>query len=192
MPNHTNLFSWSISGACLFALSACLSDAPPGGPSIAGHFGSRLEGLPPRALLDSSSKALGMMLELSGGTYSYKNGYQSMFAGESHWQVDFRAGLPVREVFASRDIDGKTVRVVETPADWAVPKEARQNPLPDPVPLDSIYAQCRVLLDGCLEPAYPQFTYDRNYILSWCGCHDSRIADGTPSVSLERVDWARK
>jgi hypothetical protein len=192
MPKPAHLLSWLFSVACFFCLSACLFDDPPWGPTLAGHFGNRLDGLPPQALLDSSYVALGMMRGLSGDSYEYQMGSHSfMGTGGSYWKVAFRAGVPVREEFVSTGADGKKVRKVETSEDWSAPMETRQDPLPDPVPLDSVYAECRILLDPCAAPAFPEFTYDRNYILSWCGCHDSRLADGTPAVSLEKLDWDR-
>jgi hypothetical protein len=184
--------------ACL-ALSACFPEEPDPGPTLRGRFGNRLEGLPPRALFDSSLLALGLMRELSGDSYTYLMGYRSFVSGSVWREVTYRAGAPVRQEYAAIDRDGTETRIVETAADWAVPRDERPAALPEPVPLDTLYAQCRILLDGCVDrgdpafrPPIPWFRYDDDYILFSCGCRDDRWADGYPSVELEKLRWARK
>jgi hypothetical protein len=186
--------------AAALALSACFLDGTDPGPTLRGRFGNRLEGLPPRARLDSSLLALGLMRELSGGSYTYRMGYHSMLGGGSaSWEVTYRAGGPVREEYASVAADGTEFRKTETAADWAVPRDARQQALPAPVPLDSLYAECRKYLEDCRRPdragfgpPEPFFSYDGNYILSSCGCSDPAIQDGPVAVYLGQVRWARE
>jgi hypothetical protein len=189
IPVHPFLRAFGIAG--LLALTACLFDDPPRKPTIAGHFGNRLEGLPPRALLDSSYLALGLMRGLSGDDYTYENGYSNFVGGHGggSWRVTVRAGVPLREEFVSIDADGKETRMVRTPADWSAPADAGGEPSPAPPTLDSIYAQCRVLLEACASPGTPVFDYDQDYVLAVCGCQDPRYADGYPSVGLQKLSW---
>lgn len=184
--------------AAVFMLSACLSDDETA-PTIRGRFGSRLEGLPPLSLLDSSRLALGMMKALSGDAYSYRMGYRGFLGGSGEWTVTVRGGAPVRLDFESVDGEGRVFRKTETAADWASSGEPRDPRLPEPMTLDSIYALCRAILEDCgrpersgFGPPEAYFRSDADYILSDCGCQDPAIMDGHPSVALHRLRWARK
>jgi hypothetical protein len=186
--------------AAALALSACFLDGTDPGPTLRGHFAGRLEGLPPRSLLDSSLLALRLMRDLSGDSYTYRMGYSGFLGGGSaDWEVTYRAGAPAREEYASVAADGTEFRKVETAADWAVPRDARQQALPEPVPLDTLYAECRTFLEGChrpdrdgFGPPEPFFSYDADYILSSCGCSDPAIQDGPLAVYVGQVRWAGK
>jgi len=107
MPIPAFPLSRFIAGACFVTFSGCLFDATPQGPTLGGHFGNRLDGLPPLALFDSSFAALGMMRELSGDSYTYQMSYHSFLGdGSAHWQVTIQAGAPMREEFTSVGADG--------------------------------------------------------------------------------------
>lgn len=173
--------AWTL-GACILGGA----DAP---PTIAGHFGDRLEGLPREQQLDSSLKALEMMKAKTGGRYRYRAGSFSWTGfGTTTW-IWVEGGVAVRRTYSStyRDSLGK-----ERPGNaWTETGDevgSRQEGHP-PVLLDSLYRLCRESLQVDTTAHRMYFSLDHNYILGSCGNIHKLLADAfMPQVSVD-VRW---
>jgi len=137
-------------------------------------------------LLDSSLKAFRIMQDRSGNSYQYRVQSYGIPAGKpSHTDITVRAGIPERLEFSGGWGDSaKDTAFTETGA-------ALENvPGYASLILDSAYARCREILRAG-DPAHgrPEFSYDGNYILMFCGYTDDRMADGHPSVAFTVLKW---
>lgn len=186
MPHGFPIRPVSLAFALSLSLSGCLFEEEPPGPTIQGHFGDRLEGLPPFALLDSSEKALAMMREASGDSYTYRLGYGG-FGGSGYRDVTVRAGVPVRGETVSRPWGGEESRLEE-----GAERLAERMAEGEAITLPQLYAECRALLSGDTAYGGIRFGYDGNYIIENCEHRDSRLKDGFPALSVQMRNWAWK
>jgi hypothetical protein len=171
-------------------LAACIigTDEP---PTLAGHFGDRLEGLSREHRLDSSLKALELMKAKTGGDYRYRRGFASWTGSSGETWIRVDDGVVIRREYSSRHLDsaGRTVAgpaYVEEGPD--VGSHGEGHPA---VTLDSLYRLCRESLRADTATHWVGLHLDHNYILSGCGNVPKGVVDnfGGLQVGLDEVRW---
>ena len=170
-------------------LGACLLGGADNLPTIAGHFGDRLEGLPPERQLDSSLKALEMMKENTGGAYRYRSSFSSWTGYGAETWIWVAGGAVTRREFSSRYRDSLGMErsgPAWTESGTEVGSHAEGHP---PVLVDSLYRLCREILAADTTHRRMYFSLDRDYILSSCGSVHALCQDDCyEGISIE-VRW---